>query len=65
MKTYRNKRNRHKHIDVKVTKCGHYMWRQRMVFDNGVQNYVGSKRGGFRRQNKATIEEVLQDYEVC
>ena len=62
-KTYRNKRNQHKYIDVKHTNDRHYMWRQRMVFDNGVTNPVGTPKGGFRRQSKATIEEVLNDYE--
>ena len=60
--TYRNKRNPHKIIDVKITADRHYMWRQRMVWDNGVTNPVGTSRGGFRRQNKATICEVLNDY---
>ena len=62
IKTYRNKRNPHKYIDVKRTADRHYMWRQRMVFDNGVTNPVGTPKGGFRRQGKATIEEVLKDY---
>ena len=62
IKTYCNKRNPHKIIDVKHTADRHYMWRQRMVFDNGVINYVGTKKGGFRRQNKATIDEILEDY---
>lgn len=63
MRTFRNKRNSHKFIDVKRTSCRHYMWRQRMVFDNGVINPVGTPKGGFRRQGKATIEDVLMDYE--
>lgn len=63
IKTYVNKRNQHKIIDVKHTADRHYMWRQRMVFDNGVINPVGTPKGGFRRQGKATIEEVLRDYE--
>ena len=63
VRKYRNKRNEHKHIDVKHTADRHYMWRQRMVWDNGVVNPVGTKKGGFRRQGKATIDEVLQDYE--
>jgi len=61
--TYRNKRNSNKFIDVKYTADRHYMWRQRMCFDNGVINSVGTKKGGFRRQGKATIDEVLTDYE--
>lgn len=62
IKTYRNKRNPHKLIDVKYTTDRHYMWRQRMVFDNGVTNHVGTPKDGFRRQSKATIDEVLEDY---
>ena len=62
IKTYCNKRNPHKIIDVKHTADRHYMWRQRMVFDNGVENHVGTKKGGFCRQNKATIDEILEDY---
>lgn len=61
--TFRNKRNPHKFIDVKRTNDRHYMWRQRMVFDNGVTNPVGTPKGGFRRQEKETIDEVLNDYE--
>ena len=64
IKTYRNKRNPHKYIDVKVSNDHHYLWRQRMVFDNGIVNNVGTSRGGFRRQCKGTIIEVLEDYEV-
>ena len=62
MKTYQNKRNEHKYIDVKRTNDRHYMWRQRMVWDNGVTNPVGTSKGGFRRQSKSTIEEVLEEY---
>ena len=63
IKSYRNKRNTNKYIDVKVTNDHHYLWRQRMMFDNGVINYVGTKKGGFRRQRKATMVDVLKDYE--
>ena len=62
IKSYINNRNSHKYIDVKHTADRHYMWRQRMVFDNGVENPVGTQKGGFRRQSKTTIEEVLKDY---
>lgn len=62
IKSYRNKRNPHKIIDVKHTADRHYMWRQRMVFDNGVENHVGTAKGGFRRMHKVTIDAVLQDY---
>ena len=63
IKSYRNKRNPHKYIEVKVTNDHHYLWRQKMIFDNGVVNNVGTKKGGFRRQRKATIVDVLKDYE--
>lgn len=62
--SYVNKRNSHKIIDVKHTADRHYMWRQRMVFENGVENPVGTKKGGFRRVSKVTINEVMEDYEV-
>jgi len=62
--SYKNKRNPHKYIDVKITSDYHYMWRQRMVWDNGVQNPVGTPRGGFRRQGNVTIYDVVNsDYE--
>ncbi len=64
IQTYRNKRNENKYIDVKYTNDRHYMWRQRMVWENGVENSVGTKKGGFRRQGKTTINEVLKDYEA-
>ena len=64
IKSYRNKRNHHKYIDVKVTNDHHYLWRQLMKFDNGIVNNVGTKKGGFRRQRKTTIIDVLKDYEV-
>jgi len=63
IKIYRNKRNHNKYIEVKHTADRHYMWRQRMTWSNGVSNPVGTKKGGFRRQSKATIIEVLKDYE--
>lgn len=63
IKTYRNRRNANKYIDVKHTKDRHYLWRQRMVWGN-VENYVGTPKGGFQRMNKRTINDVLEDYEV-
>ena len=59
---YRNIRNEHKYLEVKRTSDRHYLWRQRMTWDNGVSNLVGTPSGGFRRQSKATIAEVLEDY---
>lgn len=63
--TYRNNRNPHKFLDVKHTADRHYMWRQRIVFDNGVANHVSTLKGGFHRQSKGTIDEVLLDYKEC
>lgn len=63
IKSYRNKRNHNKFIDVKHTSDRHYMWRQRMVWGD-IVNPIGTPNGGFRRQGKETIEEVLKDYEV-
>ena len=62
IKTYQNKRNPNKYIDVKHTNDRHYLWRQRMSWRIGVTNYIGTKKGGYKRQSKKTIEEVLQDY---
>lgn len=66
IRVYRNIRNFNKEIRVKHTKCGHYLWKQTMCFDNGVRNPIGasirSKNGCFRRTHKATINEVLEDY---
>ena len=63
IKTYYNKRNPNRYIDVKHTNDRHYMWRQRMSWGIvGITNYIGTKKGGFRRQNKRTIDEVLEDY---
>lgn len=62
VKTYRNKKNSNKYIDVKHTNDRHYMWRQRMVWGS-IVNPVGTPKGGYRRQGKATIQEVLEDYE--
>ena len=63
--TYKNKRNEHKYIDVKHYKDGHYLWRQRIVFDNGVENHIGTPKGGFRRVSLRWIHEVLDsDYQI-
>ena len=62
VKVYRNKQNSHKYIITKKDNSRHYYWRQEMCFDNGVTNPVGTKKGGFMRQGKKTIEEVLEDY---
>jgi len=62
-RTFRNKRNEHKFIEIKHYDDGHYVWRQQMRFPNGVINDIGTKKGGFRRVRKAWIAEVKEDYE--
>lgn len=57
---YLNKRNDCKFIIVKHTNDRHYMWRQVMVFKNGVVNSVGPAR--FTRVHLATVREVIEDY---
>ena len=63
IRTYRNARNAHKIIDVKHTNDRRYLWRQRMVFENGIENHIGTPKGGYRRMTIRTIREVLEDYE--
>ena len=63
IKSYRNKRNEYKYIDVKHTNDRHYMWRQRMSWSNGVTNYLGGHpNGGFHRVSKRWMGEVMSDY---
>lgn len=63
IKSYRNKRNENKYIDVKRTNDCHYMWRQRMSWSNGVTNYLGGHpKGGFHRVRKSWMDEVMEDY---
>lgn len=59
--TFQNNRNEHKYIDVKHASDGHYLWRQRMRWENGVENHIGTRRGGFRRMRKAAIAEVIDN----
>ena len=64
IKTYRNKKNANKYIDVKHTNDGHYLWRQRMVWGD-IVNHVGTRKGGYCRVSKKTVDDVLTDYEKC
>lgn len=41
MKTYVNKQNEHKYIETKKYKDGHTVWRQYMMWDNGIKSYNG------------------------
>lgn len=61
-KHYRNKRNEHKYVEVRHYKDGHYSCRQYMLFDNGVKNYIGSRKGRLFRWRKKNIAELLEDY---
>ena len=64
IKTYRNKRNENKYIDIKHTNDRHYMWRQRMSWSNGVTNYIGGHpKGGFHRVRSSWFNQVMEDYE--
>lgn len=67
-KTYRNKRNPNKYVEVKRENDGHTSARQYMKWetDEGeVKNYNGSKskRGRYSRMRKDSIDELLQDYD--
>lgn len=63
IKSYRNKRNENKYIDVKHTNDRHYMWRQRMSWSNGVTNYLGGHpKGGFHRVRKSWMNDVIEEY---
>lgn len=67
LKTYRNKRNANKFIQVKKYKSGNYYFRQFMHWETErgpVTNYMGIKNGSFRRQGMRTLGQVLaEDYE--
>nr|DAH43198.1 MAG TPA: hypothetical protein [Caudoviricetes sp.] len=63
-KTYQNKRNRNKFIQVKKYTCGNYYFRQFMHWetDRGpVTSYIGTKRGRFVRNGMRTLGPVLSD----
>lgn len=63
IRTYRNKRNHNKYIEVKRTNDRHYMWQQYMYWKNaGVKNYT---LPAFYRIGTATRKDVLDsDYEL-
>lgn len=64
IKVYRNKRNENKYLDVKKTKCSHFYIRQYMYWkENGVQNFIGNKKGYFIRTTKSRhLNDLLEDY---
>lgn len=68
VKTYRNKRNPNKYVEVKNENDGHTSARQYMEWDTPegkVKNYNGSKsrRGRYSRMRKDSVNELLQDYD--
>jgi len=67
-KTYQNKRNPNKFIEMKKYDDGHTVARQYMKWDTPegeVKNYNGSKtnRGRYHRMGQRTLNEVLDDYD--
>lgn len=70
VQTYRNRRNPNKYIEVKKGNDGHSYARQYMEWDspNGkVKNYTGAKdakRGRYSRARRATIDQMLEDYDA-
>lgn len=64
IRTYRNKRNGNKFIQVKKYACGNYYFRQLMHWetDRGpVTNFMSTKRGAFVRNGMRTLGSVLRD----
>ena len=63
---YRNIRNPHKFIAIKRHHDGHYSFLQFLQYENGVVNYMGCRlnRHHYSRIHKATILEVVQDYNL-
>lgn len=62
VKHYTNNRNPHKHIEVHYYIDHHRAFRQYMKWDNGVVNYVGSRKGRLFRIGKKTLVGILEDY---
>lgn len=59
---YRNRRNRHKYLEVHSDGYSHWTVRQFMNFnEHGVVNPTGD--GFLHRWRKAYLDEVLEDYE--
>ena len=64
IKTFQNKRNANKFIQVKKYSSGNYYFRQFMHWETErgpVTNYIGTKNGAFRRNGMRTIGPVLRD----
>lgn len=61
IRTYRNKRNRYKYIEVHSDGHYHNAVVQFMESDNGVKNYMPYKR--LCRLRKRNLKDLLEDYE--
>lgn len=62
VKTYRNKRNPNKYLEVHKDGYGHQSAKQYMEWkENGVNNPTGD--GNLHRWRKGNIDELLEDYE--
>ena len=69
-RVYRNKKNEHKFIIVKIYKCGHVYIKQFMFWYSStgpIINYLGSRsnKGTAHRISKRTLSEILEDYSIC
>ena len=68
MRTYRNKRNHHKYIEVNHTKCGHFYVKQYIKTENCDKQYTGVRLkrvsvGTWHRWRKKNLVELLENYE--
>ena len=66
---YQNKRNFHKYLEVKHTKCGHFYVKQYIKGNNGNKGYTGVtlKRvhiGTWHRWKWSNLKELLKDYKL-
>lgn len=61
VKTYRNKRNSNKYLEVHEDGRGHRSVKQYMEWDNGVRNDLGDQN--LHRWRKGNFDDLLEDYE--
>lgn len=69
-RVYRNKRNEHKYIEVKIYNDGHVYIKQFMFWYTStgvVLNYLASRtnKGTAHRITKKSLNELLEDYTIC
>ena len=60
IKTYQNKRNENKYLEVHNDGHYHNTVRQYMKWNNGVKNFTGDKR--LHRWRAKNLRELLEDY---